>query len=150
MILRAVVGGSLLLASLAGAGLALAADGDGAPREASDVLGPGPVTVEIGVDYSAFDVDRVRVRQGTEVTFVVVNSDPILHELIVGPDEVHRRHENGTEAEHPPRPGEVTVDPLTAASTTYAFDDVGPFEFACHLPGHLAYGMRGVVEVVPA
>ena len=36
------------------------------------------------------------------------------------------------------------------ASTTYAFDEPGTFTFACHLPGHLAYGMSGTVDVVAA
>ncbi len=148
--LRVLAGTGLVLASLAGAGLALADGGDDPRPDGPALLGPGPVTVELGIHHSEFDVDRLRVVEGTEVRFVVVNGDPIRHELIVGPDDVHRRHEDGTEAEHPPRPGEVTVDPLDTAETTYAFDDPGFVEFACHLPGHLAYGMSGVVEVVPA
>ena len=44
------------------------------------------------------------VEAGTEVRFVVRNGDPIGHELIVGPPDVHERHRHGTEAEHePPR-----------------------------------------------
>ena len=58
------------------------------------------------------------------------------------------RHENGTEATHPPVPGEVTVEPGTTAETTYHFHTVGDTEFACHLPGHYLYGMRGVVHVL--
>jgi uncharacterized cupredoxin-like copper-binding protein len=88
------------------------------------------------------------VERGTSLTFVVDNGDPIGHELIVGPQEVHDRHADGTEATHPPVPGEVTVPALETASTTYAFDEVGTFTFACHLPGHVAYGMIGQVVVV--
>ena len=82
--------------------------------------------------------------------FVLRNHDPIRHELIVGPADVHARHANGTEAVHPPRPGEVTVEPNATASTTYEFDGTGAVIFACHLPGHNEYGMNGVVEVLPA
>lgn len=114
----------------------------------TDVLGPGEVEVTIGVEYSRFSVDRLRVRPGTLVRFVVVNDDPIHHELIVGPPEVHARHATGTEAAHPPVPGEVSVLPNSTATTVYRFDEPGTVEFACHLPGHLEYGMRGVIEVV--
>ena len=48
---------------------------------------------------------------------------------------------------HPPVPGEVSVGPNATASTIYVFDEPATVEFACHLPGHLAYGMRGEIEV---
>jgi uncharacterized cupredoxin-like copper-binding protein len=90
------------------------------------------------------------VRPHTEVRFVVVNHDPINHELIVGAAEVHDRHEHGTEPAHDPRPGEVSVAPDARASTTFWFHEEGTVLYACHLPGHLAYGMHGQVVVVPA
>ena len=80
--------------------------------------------------------------------FVVRNHDPIRHELIVGPPEVHARHAAGHEAVHPPVPGEVSVEPDATAETVYEFDQVGTVIFACHLPGHDEYGMNGQVEVV--
>jgi plastocyanin len=112
------------------------------------VLGPGPVTVRLTIHHSRFDQERVQVRPGTTVTFVVDNQDPIGHELIVGDAEVHRRHESGTEAAHAPRPGEVSIPALTTETTTFDFAAVGPVQYACHLPGHLSYGMSGFVEVV--
>jgi len=45
-------------------------------------------------------------------------------------------------------PGEVTVDPHQTGDTFYIFDQPGMTRFACHLPGHYQYGMKGVVEVV--
>lgn len=114
------------------------------------VLGPEPVTVVIEAKHSTFSPAHLRVAQGTPVRFVLVNRDPIHHELIVGPPEVHDEHRDGTEHLHPPVPGEVSVGPLERAVTTFTFDDAGTVEMACHLPGHHAYGMRGEVEVVPA
>ena len=89
-----------------GTGYAVAASGD-----QSHALGPGHVTVEVGIDHSHFDIGNLRVAQGTLVEFVVRNHDPIDHELIVGPAEVHRAHEQGQERSHPPIPGEVSVAP---------------------------------------
>ena len=114
---RVLIGAGSLLAGVAAVGLVLA-DGSAGEDEGGDeggALGPGLVTVELGIEHSAFSFDELTVRAGTEVRFVVDNGDPILHELIVGPPEVHERHENGTEAAHPPRPGEVTVEPLSSA-----------------------------------
>jgi uncharacterized cupredoxin-like copper-binding protein len=116
----------------------------------NDALGPEPVTIVLDVKHSTFDPDELRVVAGTTVRFVVVNRDPIHHELIVGPPEVHDRHRDGTEAFHPPVPGEVSVAPLQRAVTSYTFDEPGTVEMACHLPGHYDHGMRGTVEVVPA
>jgi uncharacterized cupredoxin-like copper-binding protein len=132
----------------AGAGVATAGYAVDASGSERDVLGPGVVTVEVGIDNSRFDLGNLRVQQGTLVQFVVQNDDPIDHELVVGDREVHRRHAGGTERRHPPVPGEVTVPAQSRAVTTYTFDEVGPVEFACHLPAHYEYGMRGVVTVV--
>jgi uncharacterized cupredoxin-like copper-binding protein len=111
---------------------------------------PGVQTVEIGINHSRFSIDELKVRQGTVVRFVVRNDDPINHELIVGGPEVHRAHEGGTELFHPPVPGEVSVGPDETGLTAYRFDKPGTIVFACHLPRHLAYGMRGEIAVEPA
>jgi uncharacterized cupredoxin-like copper-binding protein len=110
-------------------------------------LGPGLVTVDVGIHYSKFSFSTLRVRTGTVVRFLVHNDDPIHHEFIVGDASVHARHEQGKEATHPPVPGEVSVKPNDVGETFYRFDRPGRFLFACHLPGHFAYGMRGWVVV---
>lgn len=110
-------------------------------------LGPGLVTVDVGIHYSQFSFSTLHVRAGTLVRFLVHNDDPIHHEFIVGDASVHARHAHGTEATHPPVPGEVSVAPNDIGETFYRFDRPGRFLFACHLPGHLAYGMKGWVIV---
>ena len=139
--LLALAGGTVVLASAGATG--------STPRDG--VLGPGRVTVRLDVDHSRFELPGgapIRVRPHTEVRFVVVNHDPIAHELIVGGPDVQARHENGHEASHPPVPGEVSVPAEGRAVTTYVFHAPGPVEYACHLPRHYAYGMHGIVEVV--
>jgi uncharacterized cupredoxin-like copper-binding protein len=108
----------------------------------------GLLTVHLSVRHSRFVPDRVKVPGGETVRFVVRNDDPIDHEFIVGPQEVHLRHETGTEARHGAVPGEVSLPAGETAETTYTFPErPGPVAFACHLPGHLDFGMKGVVEV---
>jgi uncharacterized cupredoxin-like copper-binding protein len=122
----------------------------GRTTTSTDVLGPGDVTVTLTIHHSRFAPDRIRVAPGTTLRFVVDNQDPIDHELIVGDAEVHRRHEQGTEPAHPPRPGEVSVPALTRAETTFVFGQPGSVLYACHLPGHFRYGMSGYVDVITA
>jgi uncharacterized cupredoxin-like copper-binding protein len=141
--LVAAVGGT----GAAGTGGTGGSGGSGGTGRTAEPLGPGPVTVTLDIEHSRFSEERIVVRTGTEVRFVVSNRDPINHELIVGPQEVHDVHEAGNHAQHPPVPGEVSIGPNAEADTTYRFDDAGEVAFACHLPGHLAYGMHGVVEV---
>lgn len=122
----------------------------GPSHSSSTTLGPGDATVTITVEHSHFNPSRVNVRPGTTVRFVIVNRDPIGHEFIVGDAEVHRRHEAGTEAVHPPRPGEVSIPAETTAETTFAFPGGGAdaVVYACHLPGHFRYGMAGEVDII--
>ena len=107
----------------------------------------GERTVTIDVHHSRFSVEELHVRRGETVRFVLRNSDPIPHELIVGDQSVQDRHEAGGEAHHGDRPGEVSVAPGATAFTTYRFDRPGRMLFGCHLPGHWAYGMRGTIDV---
>jgi uncharacterized cupredoxin-like copper-binding protein len=112
-----------------------------------------PRTVLIPIEHSSFGVQEVRVAEGETVRFVLENGDPIDHEFILGDEEVQLRHERGTEPYHPPKPGEVTIAAGETVETVVTFDPEvfpgadGPLIFGCHLPGHYAYGMAGIVVV---
>jgi uncharacterized cupredoxin-like copper-binding protein len=108
---------------------------------------PSEQTVRVRLHYSRFNPQAFEFEAGTTVTFVVDNADPIDHEFILGDEGVQLAHERGTEAYHPPRPGEMTVPAGATATTTYTFTQPGELIIGCHLPGHYAYGMRAVVRV---
>jgi uncharacterized cupredoxin-like copper-binding protein len=103
--------------------------------------------VEIRIHHSSFTPQHLVFQRGDRVRFVVINTDPIDHELIVGDEEVQKRHENGSEPFHGDIPGEVTVLAGETAQTTYVFEEPGTLFFACHFPGHYAYGMKGTITV---
>ncbi len=103
--------------------------------------------IEIDIEHSAFRPERIEVAEGTTVTFVITNGDPIPHEFILGDRVVQNVHERGTEAHHGTKPGEVSIPPGETATTTYTFTEPGRLIMGCHLPGHYDYGMRGAVEV---
>ncbi len=128
---------------LLGAGTAIAAGW----LRASDQR-PAIHTVLVRIHYSAFDPDAIDVEPGQTVRFVIQNTDPIDHEFIIGDDGVQLAHERGTEAHHPPRPGEVSVPAGETVSTTVTFPSTHQsLIFGCHLPGHYAYGMHGDLNV---
>jgi uncharacterized cupredoxin-like copper-binding protein len=105
-------------------------------------------TVTLTVRHSRFSLDDLHVRPGETVRFVLRNTDPIPHELIIGDQSVQDAHEEGTEAHHAERPGEVSVAPGATAVTTFRFGPAGGrLLFGCHLPGHWAYGMQGTIRV---
>jgi uncharacterized cupredoxin-like copper-binding protein len=110
---------------------------------------PAARTVAIDIRFSRFDVTSLRVAPGETVRFVVTNQDPIDHEFLVGDAVMQRIHENGTEPSHGARPGEISVPAGATVETTYTFpDQLDPgWEFACHLPGHYAYGMHGPITI---
>jgi uncharacterized cupredoxin-like copper-binding protein len=102
-------------------------------------------TVSVTIHFSHFDVSSIPVSPGETVRFVIHNEDPIDHEFIVGDRYVQRIHENGTEPSHGAKPGEVTVPAGGTVETTYTFPTTPEhIEFACHLPGHYAFGMHGL------
>jgi uncharacterized cupredoxin-like copper-binding protein len=110
--------------------------------------GPQGSEVTIDVHFSRFGPGAVTVEAGRPVTFTLRNQDPIEHEWIVGGPEVHQRHRAGTEPYHDQVPEEVTLPAFSARVTTVTFEQPGDYEFICHLPGHEAYGMKGLVRVV--
>jgi uncharacterized cupredoxin-like copper-binding protein len=123
-----------------------------AVRASASRAGDGPDrTVVMTMRHSRFEPTVVRVAPGERVRFVLRNADPIDHEFILGDQAVQRRHEQGRERHHHGEvPGERSVAAGQEAATTYAFPAASAgqaLEFACHLPGHYAYGMHGTVQI---
>ena len=135
------------VAVLFGAAAALAAVAVAGPRPG----GGNERTVVVTMHHSRFQPAEVRVAPGERVRFVLANSDPIDHEFILGDAVVQARHEQGRQRQHHGDvPGERSVPAGQEAATTYAFPaalEGRTLEFACHLPGHYAYGMHGTVRV---
>lgn len=131
---------------LIGIAIVLAVAAIPAYRAAS--AGPGERTVYVTIHFSRFTPSAIAVSPGETVRFVVQNTDPIDHEFIVGDQQVQLIHERGTEPLHPPKPGEMSVPAGTTQVTVYTFPLLPTsLIFGCHLPGHYAYGMRGIFTI---
>ena len=135
-----------LAAGVLGLAAVLLAAGLAAGRKPAQIS-PDGRTLAITIHFSRFDPGSIVAAPGETVRFVIHNTDPIDHEFILGDDRVQQIHELGTEAVHPPKPGEVSVPAGATVETMYTFGGPGALTFACHLPGHFAYGMRGTVTV---
>jgi uncharacterized cupredoxin-like copper-binding protein len=101
----------------------------------------------IGIHFSRFVPDVMEVKGGEPVTITLVNDDPIGHEWMIGDAAFHERHRTGTEPFHDTVPTEVTIPALETRVTTITFEAPGDYAYICHLPGHEAYGMTGVLRV---
>ena len=114
---------------------------------------PGPPQgteeVVVTIEHSRYQPDEMEFQAGQTVKFIVRNTDPIDHEFLLGDEEVQRIHEEGTEAHHGAKPGEISVPAGKTRTTTYTFTEEGPLIYGCHLPGHYAFGMKGTVSVSP-
>jgi uncharacterized cupredoxin-like copper-binding protein len=115
---------------------------------AAAACGGSQGTVDVAIRYSRFEPARIEVPAGTTVTFTVRNEDPIAHEFIIGTLAEQAEHERGTEQTHDGAPGAASLAPGEMQTVSYAFAEPGALEFACHLPGHYGYGMRGTIDVV--
>ncbi|MCI0583446.1 MAG: cupredoxin domain-containing protein [Chloroflexi bacterium] len=130
------------LAAVALVGLMVVAIGAG--RGAAD---SGARTIEIDIHFSEFSPDSLTVPAGVPIRFVIVNTDPIDHEWIMGDAAVHERHRSGTEPSHGARPTEHSIPAGTTVETVVTFEAPGTFSYICHLPQHEAYGMVGTIVV---
>jgi uncharacterized cupredoxin-like copper-binding protein len=108
-------------------------------------------TVAVTIHYSHFSPAQLSVAAGETVRFTIRNSDPIDHEFILGDQSVQDREEAATDPIHDgAMPGMVSAPAGTTVSTVVTFPS-HPAQpsliYACHLPGHYAYGMRGSLQV---
>ncbi len=108
---------------------------------------PGSQPITITIHHSGFDLDEATVPRGVPVTFILVNEDPIDHEWLIGDEAFHEAHRAGTHGAHDAIPTEVTVPALSSRRTTITFPEAERLAYICHIPGHEAYGMVGVLTV---
>ena len=109
--------------------------------------GASPERIRITIHYSHYEPDAITVPHGVPITFVLVNTDPIGHEWIIGDAALHQRHRTGTEPYHNARPTEISIPAMTTRETTVTFNSPGVLQYICHLPRHEEYGMVGTLTV---
>lgn len=108
------------------------------------------VTMRDGDGKMAFVPDRVDVKKGEQVRFIIRNLGTLKHEFTLASVADNDKHAKlmmkYPDMEHDD-PNAKSVDPGKTAEILWRFSKGGTFEFACLIPGHREAGMRGTVTV---
>lgn len=124
-------------------GTASAVGEPGNPKAVSRVI-------RIAADDIKFVPKSVTVKVGQTVKFVITNHGVLLHEFVIGDQVEQAEHEQEMQSmramEHKD-PNAVSVKPGETQALVWKFTSVGATEYACHVPGHYAAGMLGIIQV---
>ena len=108
-------------------------------------------TIEITMtDKMRFSPDRVDVKQGDTVRFVLKNAGQMMHEMVIGTKATLDEHAafmvKFPNMEHD-EPYMAHVAPGKTGEIVWQFTKPGVFDFACLIAGHYDAGMMGKVTV---
>jgi uncharacterized cupredoxin-like copper-binding protein len=108
------------------------------------------VVMRDGDGKMTFVPDRISVKKGEQVRFVIKNEGALKHEFTLASVADNDKHAKlmmkYPDMEHDD-PNAKSVDPGKTAEILWRFSKAGTFEFACLIPGHREAGMRGTVTV---
>ena len=97
-----------------------------------------------------FVPDRIEVRRGEQIRFVIANHGELPHEFVLASTEDNLKHaalmQKYPDMEHDD-PNGKTLQPKANAEILWRFSKRGEFEFACLIPGHREAGMTGKIIV---
>ncbi|WP_332774505.1 cupredoxin domain-containing protein [Polaromonas sp.] len=102
-------------------------------------------------DDMRFTPDKIDVRQGETLKFVIKNGGKVMHEMVIGTrkdlDEHAALMQKFPTMEHE-EPYMAHVGPGKTGEIIWTFNKPGNFDFACLIAGHYQGGMLGKVTVV--
>jgi uncharacterized cupredoxin-like copper-binding protein len=97
-----------------------------------------------------FVPDRIEVRRGEQVRFLLRNHGEVDHEFVLATLEDNLRHaeemKKNPDMEHDD-PNASRLAPGKTGQILWRFTRAGEFDFACLIPGHREAGMFGKVTV---
>ena len=97
-----------------------------------------------------FVPERVDVKKGDQIRFIIQNKGVLKHEFTLASVEDNNKHaelmKKYPDMEHDD-PNAKSVDPGKSSEILWRFSKSGTFEFACLIPGHREAGMHGTVTV---
>jgi uncharacterized cupredoxin-like copper-binding protein len=101
-------------------------------------------------DDMRFTPDKIEVKQGETIRFVLTNAGQVMHEYVLGTKPVLEEHaalmKRFPNMEHD-EPYMAHVAPGKKGEIIWTFNQAGDFDFACLLPGHYEAGMVGNLKV---
>lgn len=108
-------------------------------------------TIEIRLlDTMRFVPDKVDVKQGETIRFVLKNEGKMMHEMVIGTKKELNEHAalmmKFPNMEHD-EPYMAHIAPGKTGEIVWAFNRAGDFMFACLIAGHYQAGMVGSIRV---
>jgi len=101
-------------------------------------------------DTMRFTPDRLDVKQGETIRFVITNKGKLPHEMVIGSKKELDEHA-AMMARSPgmahEEPSMAHVAPGKSGDIVWTFNRAGSFNFACLIAGHYQAGMRGSISV---
>jgi len=108
------------------------------------------VVMREGDGRMVFIPDRVEVKRGEQIRFVLRNKGELEHEFVLATREENLKHaeemKKNPDMEHDD-PNAKRVKPGKKDELVWRFTKRGTFEFGCLIPGHREAGMLGTVVV---
>jgi len=108
------------------------------------------VTMKEGDGTMTYVPNRVEVKQGEQVRFVLKNAGELAHEFVLASTADNLKHaalmQKYPDMEHDD-PNGKTLQPKANSEILWRFTKRGEFEFGCLIPGHREAGMLGKVIV---
>ena len=101
-------------------------------------------------DKLRFIPDKITLKRGAAVKFVIKNTGQMKHEFVLGTLDELKEHnalmKKFPDMEHD-EPSMASVAPGKSAEITWKFTHAGTFYYGCLVPGHFEGGMVGKIIV---
>lgn len=108
------------------------------------------VTMREGDGKMMFIPERVEVKRGEQIRFILTNNGELEHEFVLASTEENVKHaeemKKNPDMEHDD-PNAKRVAPRKKSEIVWRFTKVGTFEYGCLIPGHREAGMTGTIVV---
>jgi uncharacterized cupredoxin-like copper-binding protein len=108
------------------------------------------VTMNEGDGKMMYVPDRLEIKRGEQIKFVLRNNGALDHEFILASTAENVKHaeemKKNPEMEHDD-PNAKRLTPKKTTEIVWKFTKAGQFEYGCLIPGHREAGMTGTIVV---
>jgi uncharacterized cupredoxin-like copper-binding protein len=101
-------------------------------------------------DNMRFSQDKISIKQGETIKFVITNQGKVLHEMVIGTLKDLQDHAEMMRQMPNMQHDDLNmtrVKPSATGEIIWTFNKSGQFDFACLQPGHIEAGMKGKLVV---
>jgi uncharacterized cupredoxin-like copper-binding protein len=108
------------------------------------------VTMREGDGKMMFIPDRIEIKRGEQIRFILQNFGELDHEFVLASTEENVKHaeemKKNPDMEHDD-PNAKRLKPKQKSEIVWRFTKAGRFEYGCLIPGHRESGMTGLIIV---